>query len=104
MSIVESLIRLVDPVQAREREEERRKAREEPKRNHDGDPPQFACRICGHVGCCDESKHRHATKSFHATGHPIIQSFERGEDWMWCHVDEVFLDPAPMSRDTTPDG
>lgn len=49
MSIVESLIRLVDPVQAREREEERRKAREEPKRNHDGDPPQFACRICGHV-------------------------------------------------------
>ena len=49
MSIVESLIRLVDPVQAREREEERRKAREQPKRDHDGDPPLFACRICGHV-------------------------------------------------------
>ena len=50
MAIVESLIRLTDPVQARQREEERRKAREEPKRNHDGDPPRFACRVCGQVG------------------------------------------------------
>jgi rubrerythrin len=49
MSIVESLIRLVDPIQAREREEQRRKAREEPRRPRDGDPPRFACRICGHV-------------------------------------------------------
>ena len=48
MSIVESLIRLVDPVQARERETERRRVREEPKRDHAGDPPRFACRICGH--------------------------------------------------------
>ena len=48
MSIVESLIRLTDPVQARELEEERRKQRELPKRDHDGDPPRFACRICGH--------------------------------------------------------
>jgi len=49
MAIVESLIRLVDPVQARQREEERRVAREQPKRDHDGDPPRFECRICGHV-------------------------------------------------------
>ena len=49
MSIVESLKRLVDPVQARQLEEERRKAREQPKRDHAGDPPSFACRICGHV-------------------------------------------------------
>jgi hypothetical protein len=48
VSIVESLIRLTDPVQAREREAELRKKREEPKRNHAGDPPRFACRICGH--------------------------------------------------------
>jgi rubrerythrin len=48
MSIVESLIRLVDPVQAREREAERRRVREEPKRERSGDPPRFACRICGH--------------------------------------------------------
>jgi len=50
MSIIESLVKLVDPVQARAREHERRAAREEPKREHDGEPPRFACRVCGHVG------------------------------------------------------
>lgn len=50
------------------------------------------CMICGHVGCCDSSKNRHATKHFHATGHPIIRSFEPGDDWGWCYVDEVRLD------------
>ena len=50
------------------------------------------CMICGHVGCCDDSKNRHATKHFHATNHPIIRSFEPGEDWGWCYVDEVVLD------------
>jgi len=49
------------------------------------------CLICGHVGCCDNSPHKHATAHFHATGHPIIQSFEPGEDWRWCYVDEVAL-------------
>jgi Zn ribbon nucleic-acid-binding protein len=47
------------------------------------------CLICGHVGCCDSSKNKHATKHFHATGHPIIQSFQPDEDWKWCFVDEV---------------
>jgi len=50
MGIVESLIRLTDPVQAREREAERKRVREEPKRDHDGDPPRFRCRVCGQVG------------------------------------------------------
>jgi len=50
------------------------------------------CRTCGHVGCCDDSKNRHATKHFHATQHPIITSFEPGEDWSWCYVDELMLD------------
>ncbi|HXU04288.1 MAG TPA: hypothetical protein VN903_25180 [Polyangia bacterium] len=49
MSIVESLKKLVDPVQAREEAEEWRKAREQPKREQSGDPPRFTCRICGHV-------------------------------------------------------
>lgn len=47
------------------------------------------CLECGHVGCCDDSPNRHATKHFHATQHPIIRSFEKGEDWKWCFVDEV---------------
>jgi uncharacterized UBP type Zn finger protein len=50
------------------------------------------CRECGHVGCCDSSKNRHATKHFHATGHPIITSAESGETWSWCYVDEVALE------------
>jgi uncharacterized UBP type Zn finger protein len=49
------------------------------------------CLECGHVGCCDQSKNRHATKHFHATGHPIIQSFQPGEDWRWCYIDEMIV-------------
>jgi uncharacterized UBP type Zn finger protein len=49
------------------------------------------CLECGHVGCCDSSKNKHATKHFHQTKHPIMKSFESGEDWRWCYVDEIFL-------------
>ena len=49
------------------------------------------CLECGHVGCCDSSKNKHATKHFHATKHPLMQSIEPGEDWMWCFVDEVMI-------------
>ena len=49
------------------------------------------CKICGHVGCCDNSKNKHATRHFHDTGHPIIQSFEPGETWMWCYVDQTMV-------------
>jgi uncharacterized UBP type Zn finger protein len=52
------------------------------------------CLECGHVGCCDSSKNKHATKHFHKTTHPIIKSFEPGEDWGWCYVDEIELDFA----------
>jgi uncharacterized UBP type Zn finger protein len=46
------------------------------------------CLTCGHVGCCNDSKNKHATAHFHETGHPVIQSFEPGEDWKWCYADE----------------
>jgi len=49
------------------------------------------CRTCGHVGCCDDSKNKHATKHHKSTGHPIITSLEPGEDWSWCFVDEVAM-------------
>ena len=48
------------------------------------------CLRCGHVGCCDSSKNQHATKHFHATGHPVVQSFEPGETWTWCYVDALY--------------
>jgi uncharacterized UBP type Zn finger protein len=47
------------------------------------------CLECGHVGCCDSSKNKHATKHFHATKHPLIRSVEPGESWVWCYVDQV---------------
>ena len=50
------------------------------------------CRTCGHVGCCDDSKNKHATKHFHREKHPIMKSLERGESWGWCFVDEVELE------------
>ena len=50
------------------------------------------CAQCGHIGCCDSSKNKHATKHFRQTKHPIMQSFEPGEDWRWCYVDEVAME------------
>lgn len=50
------------------------------------------CLICGHVSCCDASKNKHATKHYNQTQHPIIQSFEPGESWLWCYPDQLFMD------------
>ncbi|MEW5988181.1 MAG: UBP-type zinc finger domain-containing protein [Chloroflexota bacterium] len=49
------------------------------------------CLTCGHVGCCDLSKNRHASNHYLLTGHPIVQSFEPGEDWLWCYADESLI-------------
>ena len=58
------------------------------------------CQSCGHTGCCDSSPGRHATKHFGATTHPLVRSFEPGEEWFWCYVDSVGFEladapPAP---------
>lgn len=55
------------------------------------------CEACGHVGCCDQSKNKHATKHFHQTDHAIMKSFQPGEDWGWCYVDELFFEPFPAA-------
>ncbi len=52
------------------------------------------CLECGHVGCCDFSKYKHATKHFHSVKHPIMKSIEPGENWGWCFIDEEELDFA----------
>ncbi len=61
------------------------------------------CLTCGHVGCCDSSPGRHATKHFQHSHHPLMASFEPGERWAWCYVDEVELDvpqkATPYLRD-----
>ena len=50
------------------------------------------CLTCGHIGCCDSSKNKHATKHFHATHHPVMRSIEPGETWGWCFVDQTTYD------------
>ena len=50
------------------------------------------CLTCGHVGCCDSSPNKHATKHFHTTQHPVIKSFEPGEAWGYCYPDELFFE------------
>ena len=47
------------------------------------------CLECGHIGCCDSSPSRHATAHYKETGHPVIASFEPGETWRWCYLDNV---------------
>lgn len=47
------------------------------------------CLTCGRVGCCDSSPRKHATAHWHATEHPVVRSFQPGESWRWCYVDEA---------------
>ena len=49
------------------------------------------CLSCGHSGCCDDSKNKHATAHFQSTGHPVIESLEPGEGWRWCYIDQILL-------------
>ena len=58
------------------------------------------CQTCGRIGCCDSSPNRHATGHHRETGHPLVRSFEPGEDWFYCYPDELLFllpdaDPAP---------
>ncbi|WP_232662832.1 UBP-type zinc finger domain-containing protein [Pseudonocardia sp. TRM90224] len=58
------------------------------------------CAECGHVGCCDSSPAQHATAHFRASGHPVVQSFEPGEDWFWNYTTGEGLDGPPLAAPT----
>src|SRR5680860_1893432 len=47
------------------------------------------CARCGHIGCCDSSPSHHARHHAAEAGHPIVQSFEPGEDWFYDFVNDV---------------
>ena len=55
------------------------------------------CESCGHVGCCDNSPNRHATKHYNATQHPIVKSVEPGEEWGYCYPDDVLYEALPTA-------
>ena len=54
------------------------------------------CLTCGYVGCCDDSKNKHATRHHHETGHPMIVSYEEGENWVWCYDDDLGFDTTKV--------
>jgi len=58
------------------------------------------CLECGHVGCCDQSPHRHATAHANSTGHPIIRSLGPGEEWAWCYIDRIGMLAPEVSGST----
>lgn len=52
------------------------------------------CLTCGRIGCCNSSPGKHAERHARADGHPLVQSFEPGEDWAWCFEHEALFDIA----------
>ena len=62
------------------------------------------CAQCGHIGCCDTSPAQHGTAHFRATGHPVMTSFEPGEDWFWDFTTEAgFLGPQLADAQSHPE-
>lgn len=59
------------------------------------------CAACGHVGCCDSSPDQHATAHFRQTGHPLMQSFEPGEDWYWDYETESVTEGPTLAEPTS---
>ena len=62
------------------------------------------CAACGHVGCCDTSPAQHATAHFRETGHPVVQSFEPGEEWAWDYARETGVLVPPLTPPTARPG
>jgi hypothetical protein len=59
------------------------------------------CAQCGHIGCCDSSPSQHATHHAGATRHPIIQSYEPGEDWFWDYSTESYAEGPALAAPTS---
>ena len=53
------------------------------------------CLVCGHVGCCDSSPNKHASKHFRSSGDAVMRSIEPGEDWGYCFVDDAWVEGLP---------
>ncbi len=50
------------------------------------------CAQCGHIGCCDSSPSEHASQHAAGARHPVVRSYEPGEDWFWDYANEQYLD------------
>jgi Zn-finger in ubiquitin-hydrolases and other protein/SnoaL-like polyketide cyclase len=61
-------------------------------------PALRMCLVCGYVGCCDTSKHRHMARHYEETGHPIFRSIRDDEGWVWCYADDAFFEKPLLDR------
>jgi Zn-finger in ubiquitin-hydrolases and other protein/SnoaL-like polyketide cyclase len=61
-------------------------------------PALRMCLICGFVGCCDTSTHRHMAAHYQETGHPIFRSIRNEEGWIWCYEDDAFFERSTLER------
>jgi hypothetical protein len=55
------------------------------------------CARCGHVGCCDSSPSQHASRHAAEAAHPIVRSYEPGEDWFWNYATEEYADGPELA-------
>jgi hypothetical protein len=55
------------------------------------------CARCGHIGCCDSSPSMHAREHARQAGHPLVQSFEPGEDWFWDYAEGGYREAPPLA-------
>jgi hypothetical protein len=55
------------------------------------------CAQCGHIGCCDSSPSQHASRHAAEAGHPVVRSFEPGEDWFWDYDSNQFYEGPSLS-------
>ena len=61
-------------------------------------PALRMCLVCGHVGCCDTSKNKHAIQHYQETGHPVMRSIRMDEAWVWCYEDNAFFEGDILDR------
>lgn len=55
------------------------------------------CLVCGKVGCCDQSPNQHTRRHWEQTTHPVIQSYEPNEEWVFCFADDFYSEEPPPS-------
>jgi hypothetical protein len=55
------------------------------------------CSLCGHIGCCDSSPSQHASRHAADAGHPLVRSFEPGEDWFWSYETQQFYEGPSLA-------
>jgi hypothetical protein len=56
------------------------------------------CAACGHVGCCDSSPAGHARRHAGDSGHPLVRSYEPGEEWFWDFQTDQYYDGPPLAE------